>query len=246
MKSLQPSTWQGGFATTSITLSQNYRAEINRQRMPAGNSLYNFGNGKGLSYIVSKRVEFDTSVPNYIFHDDGKTVDGFGDYSFTSKVRLFSGNEEHGNYVLSAMTQQTISTGQAKNGAVSATRVYTLLGGKGYGPFNVQTTAGVTVPAAAGVATIGHPVAWNTMFQDRMMRKLWVNVESNTTFYNGGSHDGKKQSYVTPGVFAAGLRPPWWSETDHRSFIVGAGMQIATTHYRASDHNLILDAKFAF
>jgi len=246
MKALQPSSWQGGFVTSTITLTQNYRYEVNRQRLPAGNSVYNFGNGKGINYTVSKRVEFDTVLPNYVEHNDGKTADGFGDYSFTSKARLFSGNESHGNYMVSAMAQQTFSTGQAKNGAVSATRVYTLLGGKGFGSFNVQSTVGVTVPAAAGVASLGHPVAWNTMFQDRLLKKLWVNMESNTTFYNGGSHDGKKQSYLTPGVIAAGLRPRGWSETDHKSFTVGAGMQIATTHYRASDHNLIMDAKFAF
>jgi hypothetical protein len=246
MKEVQPSTWQGGLATSYVALVQIYRGEADRQRMPAGNSLWNVGNGKGVSLLMSRRVEFDTLIPNYILHQDGTSTDGFSDFSITSKVRLFSGNERHGNYSVLGSVQQTWATGAAKNGAVSGTRVYTLLGGKGFGAFNIESTAGVTIPAAAGLAAIGHPVAWNSVLQAHILKHLWTQAEMNTTFYNGGSHDGKIQTYLTPGIISAGLRPRSWDPTDHKSFTVGMAMQIAATHYRASDHNLILDAKMTF
>lgn len=147
---------------------------------------------------------------------------------------------------MTAIVGQTFSTGLDKNGAIAQTRNYTLAGGKGFGPLNVQSAAGVTVPGSAGVATIGYPVAWNSVIEDRIASKIWVELEDNLTVYNAGTHNGKKQNFVTPGVIVSGLRPASWGPTNHKAFTVGAGMQIATTSYHANNHNLVLDFKMAF
>jgi len=246
MKKVQPGNWQTPLVTTSAALCQSYRFEATRQIVPAGTSTWNVGNGRGFALILSNRMEFDTSVPNFAEHNDGKTADGFGDYSITGKTRLISGNADNGNYVVTAVVGQTFSTGLDKNGAIAPTRSYTLAGGKGFGPLNVQSAAGVTVPGSVGVPTIGYPVAWNSVIQDRVASKVWVELENNLTVYNSGTHNGKKQNFVTPGVIVSGLRPSSWGETNHKSFTVGAGMQIATTSYHANNHNLVLDFKMAF
>jgi hypothetical protein len=91
---------------------------------------------------------------------------------------------------------------------------------------------------------MGRPVSWNSAVEVHLTRRVWAQVESNTTFYNGGSHDGKKQHFVTPGVWAVPLRP--WSAESRRYLLLGAGMQFATSRYHGSDHNLILDSKLYF
>ncbi len=73
---------------------------------------------------------------------------------------------------------------------------------------------------------------------------MWAQVESNSTFYNGGSHDGKVQTYLTPGIFLVPLRP--WNQKSKSYILLGVGMQFATTHYHASDHNLVMDTKIYF
>jgi hypothetical protein len=248
MRSLQPSGWPVALVTTTPALTQLYRAEFSRQVVTPGVPTWNVGNGKGLSLIMSKRVEFTAAiVPNYIFHNSAKTVDGFGDYSFSSKVRLFSGTNDHGNYAVSGFFTQSFSSGEAKNGSASYTRSYTLLTGKGFGKnFIAQSSGGVTVPASAGVKSIGHPVVWNTVAFQRLLPKLWLQVEDNATFYHGGSHDGKMQNYITPGLISGRLRPRSWSETDHRALVLEAAMQMGTSAFKTSNHNLIMDAKWVF
>jgi hypothetical protein len=242
MKELQP-TWVTPLVGTTPLLGQFVREEFVRQRVAGGDSVWNVGNNKGLSLILSRRVETDLSMPNYVVHGSAAGTDGLGDFCFTTRVRIASGNAKHGNYSIAAVASQTWATGQAKNGAATWTRGITMAGGKAFGRFAALGSVGATIPSDEGLATMGRPVAVNTAFEMHAMPKLWGQVESNSTFYEGGSHDGRKQTYVTPGVFLVPLK---WSAASKSYVLLGVGMQFATTHYHSSDHNLIFDTKVYF
>jgi hypothetical protein len=212
--------------------------------MPGGDPVWNIGNGKGPGLLLSNRVGTDLAIPNYVVHGAAAGTDGVGDFSITTRYRLFSGNRQHGNYSVAAIANQSWSTGLAKNGAISWTRGITLAGGKAFGRFALLSSIGATIPASSGLATLGRPVAWNSAFEIHATSKLWAQLESNATFYNGGAHDGKKQNFMTPGVFLSPMRP--WSEKSNTYFLLGVGMQIAATQYHASDHNLVIDTKIYF
>ena len=242
VKALQP-TWVTPLVGTTPLLGQFVREEFVRQKVAGGDSVWNIGNNKGLSLILSPRVETDLSVPNYVVHGEAPGADGVGDFCFTTRVRIASGNGG-GNYSVAAVMSQTWATGLEKNGAAAWTRGITMAGGKAFGRFAALGSVGATIPADAGLATMGRPVALNTAFEMHVKPRLWAQVESNSTFYNGGTHDGKIQTYMTPGVFLAPLRP--WSGKSKSYVLLGVGMQFATTRYHASDHNLVVDTKVYF
>jgi hypothetical protein len=243
MKAAQPS-WMTPLVMTTPLLAQFVREQFVRQRMPGGDPVWNIGNGKGPSLIVSPRVEADLAIPNYVVHGAAPGTDGVGDFCFTTRYRIASGNKQHGNYSVAAVASQTWTTGLAKNGAVSWTRGVTLAAGKAFGRFAVLSSIGATLPASSGLSTLGRPVAWNTAIEMHATTKIWVETESDATFYLGGTHDGKKQNFVTPGVFLCPMRP--WNERSKSYFLLGVGMQFATTQYHASDHNLIVETKLYF
>ena len=243
VKALQP-TWVTPLVGTTPLLGQFVREEFVRQEMPAGKEVWNIGNNKGLSLILTPRIETDLSIPNYVVHGSAPGADGVGDFCFTTRYRIASGNRERGNYSIAAVVSQTWSTGLEKNGAVTWTRGIMMAGGKAFGRFAALGSVGATIPATSGLGTIGRPVSANSAFEMHMTPKVWAQVESNSTFYNGGSHDGKVQTYVTPGIFLVPLRP--WNQRSKSYILVGVGMQFAATHYHASDHNLVVDTKIYF
>lgn len=243
MKELQP-TWMTPLVMTTPLLGQFVREEFVRAKMSGGDPVWNIGNGKGPSLIMSPRIEADLTVPNYVVHGVAAGTDGVGDFCFATRYRILSGNKLHGNFSISAVASQTWTTGLAQNGAVSWTRGITLAGGKVLGRFAVLSSIGAVLPAASGLSALGRPVAWNSALEMHVTPKFWAQVESNSTFYEGGAHDGKKQVFATPGFFLAPMRP--WSEKSKSYFLIGVGMQIATSQYHASDHNLIVDTKIYF
>ncbi|HEY4382329.1 MAG TPA: hypothetical protein VGN01_18410 [Acidobacteriaceae bacterium] len=242
VKAVQP-TWVTPLVGTTPLLGQFVREEFVRQKMPGGAAVWNIGNNKGLSLILSRRVETDLSMPNYVVHGSAPGTDGVGDFCFTTRVRIASGDREHGNYSVAAVLSQTWATGLEKNGAATWTRGITMAGGKAFGRFAALGSVGATIPADAGLATMGRPVAMNSAFEMHMIPKVWAQVESNTTYYNGGAHDGKVQTFVTPGVFLVPLK---WSAASKSYVLLGVGMQFATTRYHSSDHNLVVDTKIYF
>jgi len=243
VKALQP-TWVTPLVGTTPLLGQFVREEFVRQRLAGGESVWNIGNNKGLSLILSPRVETDLSVPNYVVHGAAPGADGVGDFCFTTRVRIASGNKERGNYSVAIVASQTWATGLEKNGAATWTRGITLAGGKAFGRFAALGSLGATIPADAGLAAMGRPVALNSAFEMHVKPRLWARLESNSTFYTGGTHDGKIQTYVTPGLFLVPLRP--WSGKSKIYVLLGVGIQFATTHYHSSDHNLLVDTKIYF
>jgi hypothetical protein len=133
-----------------------------------------------------------------------------------------------------------VPTGQYKNGSSSAVVTPTLAGGKGWGWFDVQSTLAGTFPVNS-VHELGRSIVSSTAFQAHTPGKLWPEIEINSTAWMGGTNDGKKQTFVTPGLVIGRFR------IHHRmAFVAGAGFQIATTHFHQYDHALILTFRMPF
>jgi hypothetical protein len=82
---------------------------------------------------------------------------------------------------------------------------------------------------------------WNNAFQHHVFRKFWPEVELNSTIFQDGPNDGKKQNFVTPGLIIGRLRL-----SSRVGLTFGAGYQIATTHFHTTNHNAILTIRFPF
>ena len=232
--------WITPLVTVTPRLEEEFRSDFFRQRMPTGHDLLNFGGGKGLELIPSERVELIFNVPPYLVHNNPRIHDGFGDTTFLLKYRLLSQNEERGNYIVTAFLGASIPTGSYKNGSTSAVVTPTLAAGKGLGRFSVQSTLGVNLPVD-DAAIIGHPVLFNTAFQYHLHRFFWPEVEVNSTFYNGGAQDGKKQTFLTPGLVAG--RIPLHKRV---GLTLGTGMQIAASRFHSYNHNLVFTVRVPF
>ncbi len=232
--------WVTSLATTTPRLEEEYRYDQLWQTNAKGITTNNYDGGKGLELIPFEKVEVIFNVPAYLVHNDPKVRDGFGDVAFLIKYRLFSANEEHGNYILTAFLGWSPPTGDHKNGAPHAIITPTIAYGKGFGNFDLQGTFGVGLPTA-DTNLFGRNYAWNNTFQYRVYRKFWPEVELNSTFFQDGKNDGQKQNFVTPGLVMGRFR--LWGRV---GFTFGAGYQIATTHFHTSNHNAILSIRFPF
>ncbi len=232
--------WVTPLATTTPRLEQEFRYDFVWQELGGGRNLTNFGNSKGLELIPFDRTELILSVPPYLSRNFGATPDGFGDFSWLVKYRLASGNEQHGNYIATVFLGGTLPTGSRGNGAEHATLSPTFSYGKGWGAFDIQGTVGVTIPVV-DTSALGTPVAWNNAFQYRIRRKLWPEVEVNSTFFPNGPRSGMKQVFVTPGMMLGKFRI-----TERVGLTLGAGVQIAATRFHTSNHNVILSIRLPF
>jgi hypothetical protein len=232
--------WVTPVATTTPRLEEEYRYDQLWQENAKGITTDNYGGGKGLELIPSEKVEVIFNVPPYLAHNNPAVQDGFGDVAFLVKYRLLSANDKKGDYILTAFLGWSLPTGQYKNGALHAVITPTIAYGKGFGNFDLQGTFGVGLPTA-DTSLVGRTFAWNNTFQYQVFRKLWPEVELNSTFFQDGKNDAQKQNFVTPGLGVG--RFPLWGRL---GFTVGAGYQIATTHFHTSNHNATLSIRFPF
>ena len=69
--------------------------------------------------------------------------------------------------MLSAQLTATIPTGSYSNGSTDASVSPALLGGKGFGHFDVISSLGGTLPTG-DTKTLGRSIAWNTTAQYRL------------------------------------------------------------------------------
>lgn len=228
-------------------LEQEFRTDFVHDYNTADKPIWNYGNGKGLELIPEKHTEILVNLPPFYNRDNGES-DGFGDIGFAAKERLFSRNEEHGNEIITFFLASTIPTGKNKNGSCCAVVTPTLILGKGWGNFNVQTSAGGSLPVTNSTG-LGHTITWNTVAQYRLSRTgkarlFWPEVESNASFYKGGSNDGKIAEYVTPGIVAG--RIPLSKAHPRLGLTLGFGEQIATTHFNTYNHASVITARIPF
>ena len=118
----------------------------------------------------------------------------------------------------------------------------TIAFGKVYRDFDFQSTLGWAIPTG-GRQKSGTPVAFNTAFQYRVFRKLWPEAETNVTFWPNGSTKlvGQKQVFMSPGLVVG--RFHLWKRL---GFSIGAGEQIAVTHFHQYNHAKTLSIRFPF
>jgi hypothetical protein len=232
--------WVTPLATTTARLEEEYRYDQLWQNNAAGITTDNYDGGKGWELIPLEKVEVIFNLPPYLVHHDPKVQDGFGDVAFLVKYRLLAANEEHGSYILTAFLGWSLPTGSHKNGALHPVVTPTIAYGKGFGDFDLQGTFGVGLPTA-DTNLLGRNYSWNNTFQFRLFRKLWPEIELNSTFFQDGKNDGRKQNFVTPGLVLGRFR--LWRRV---GFTFGGGYQIATTRFHTSNHNAILSIRFPF
>jgi hypothetical protein len=243
-QSKQPS-WSVPLVAPYPMLIQVFRADFTRQITPARTDTWNYGASRGLNLVPGFNSEFDFYYPPYIQHNAKSAKDGFGDVGFLGKYRILSGNEKHGNYMLSAQLVATIPTGSYSNGSPDASVAPTLLGGKGFGRFDVISSLGGTLPTGDTVK-LGRSVAWNTTAQYKIGKYVWPEVESNATFFYGGKNDGKMQNFLTPGVTFSKFKFRPQVATSRAAVAFGGGEQIATSAFHTYNHNLVLTARLIF
>lgn len=232
--------WITPLVTVTPRLEEEVRFDIPHQVRGDGSSATSYGGGKGLELIPAERIELIFGVPPYIEHEPARGRNGVGDLSFLVKYRVLSANEQKGNYILTFFLGATAPTASNGNGAGHAIYTPTVAFGKGWGQFDVQTTLGVGLPGG-GRNKLGTSVTHNVAFQYRVFKKLWPELEVNTTWWPNGEKAGNKQVFLTPGILVG--RFSLWKRL---GLTVGAGVQIAVTDYRAYDHSVILSIRLPF
>ncbi|MGA2204880.1 MAG: hypothetical protein ABSG40_23330 [Terriglobales bacterium] len=231
--------WITPLATTTPRLEQEFRYDIQWQTHNSGVTTDNYGVSKGLEIIPAKNFEVIVAVPPYVVNNPD-SQNGFGDWQYLVKYRIAAGNEEHGNYILTAFFQMSLPTGQYEQGALNPVITPTIAYGKGFKKFDAQGTLGISLPTG-NVAAIGRNLTWNNTFQYRIFKKIWPETEVNFTHYYQGEHSGHTLVYLTPGV-VLGKFHLW----DRLGFTVGGGFEIAATSFHPTNHIPILSVRFPF
>ncbi|MGC2197701.1 MAG: hypothetical protein WA628_23725 [Terriglobales bacterium] len=232
--------WFTPLASTTPRLEEEIRYDQLWQENDEGVTTNNYGGGKGLELIPFERVEVIFNLPPYLAHNNPAVHDGFGDVAFLVKYRLLSSNEQHGNYILTAFLGWSLPTGSYTNGARHPIITPTIAYGKGFGHFDAQGTFGIGLPTA-GTNLIGRTYTWNNAFQYRVLRKFWPEIELNSSFFRDGKNDGKKQTFLTPGLVIGRFHL-----TRRVGLTLGGGYQIAVTRFHTTNHNAILSIRVPF
>lgn len=231
--------WMTPVVTVTPRLEQEFRFDVLHEVTPSGD-VTNLDNGKGLELIPTRHTELLLNLPPYLVHQNPASLDGWGDAAFMMKYRFFARNEQRGNAILTGFLAGSVPTGQHKNGSISAVVTPTLAAGKGWGWFDVQSTLGGAFPVNS-VHTLGRTILSNTALQGHFDQRLWPEIEINSTAWEGGTNDGKKQTFITPGIVLGRFR------IHHRiALAAGAGFQIAATHYNQYNHAFIGTLRMPF
>ena len=242
MTALQP-TWMGPLIQPDPRLGQGLRLSFSNSYTATGTETVNYGNYHGLGMIASDRVQVNFIAPPYIQNNSATARDGFGDTMAEVKYRIASGNAAHGNYALTAMVTESLPTGSYLNGARTAVYYPTLAAGKMWGRFDVQSTLGGLLPTGK-IAAQGRQIDWNTTAQLLVGRSLWLDIENNAVYNYGGPYDAKTENFLTPAAFYVIRRKAW--QPTHALFVLGGGMQVATSAFHTYNHNLIPEARILF
>jgi len=236
--------WPPPLITTYVGLIQVARADFIRQTASNHVETWNIDGNKGLNLIPFANTEIVTNLPGYLLHSSPTVKNGAGDMAFLLKYRFLAGNASHGSYVASAFLSGTIPTGSYKNGSADATVSPNVGVGKGFGWFDVQSTLGASLPVM-DTATLGRTIASNTAFQAHVAKYFWPEVEISSTWFKGGANDGKNMTFATPGMlFTHKLRPV--EAKSRLAMCVGAGDQIATSHFHTYNHEIAVTTRLIF
>ena len=226
--------------TTHVMLVQQYRYDMSWQQDPSGGTVTsNYGASRGLEIIPTTRLEVGIFPPGYLTHQSNNS-DGFGDLSWQVKFRAFSAPEGKGDYFVGLFLGGSLPTGTPPNGLGHTVLSPTFAAAKGIGSWDIQSTIGAGLPAS-GASVLGQTIIFNTAIDYKIKGKIWPMLEQNSTFWLGGTLDGKKQVFLTPGL-VLGSFP--LAERLHLS--LGGGVQIAATEFHQYNHRWILSVRFPF
>lgn len=228
----------------SAQMVQLFRFDVLHEYAPARTTTNIYDNGKGLNLIPFANTEIDINLPTYIQHNTPKTIDGAGDFSTIIKFRPFASPDQHHDYSLGGQVQITVPTGSYKNGTLVSTLTPTLMGGKGFGPFAIQSTLGAILPRS-DAPTLGRTITWNTTAQLRIGKIFWPELEVNSNYYHEGPNSGKNQTFLSPGMMVSKIN---FRHTpgNRLSLTVGGGFQVATSTFHTYNHAAIFTSRFAF
>jgi len=225
--------------TTHVVLVEQYRYDLSRQNDANGTVTSNFGASRGLEIIPTTRLEIGISPPPYLAHQSA-APDGFGDMSFQVKYRAFSAPEGKGDYFVGVFFAGSVPTSDSSNGVGHTVLTPTVAAAKGIGPVDIQTTLAAGLPAT-GADLLGRTIVSNTAVNYRIKGQVWPMLELNSTSWSGGTLDGKKEVFVTPGL-VVGSFPV--AERLHLG--VGVGVQIAVSEFHRYNHRWIASVRLPF
>jgi hypothetical protein len=235
--------WPVPVVAPSSVIVQLARVDFLHQYTSTHTETWNFDNGKGVNLIPFVRTEVDINLPPYIEHNTPKVKDGAGDFSFAAKYRMFAASEG-GNYSTAVQVAFSVPTGSYKNGTAASTVTPTVIAGKGFGKFDIQSAIGGVLPMSSTL-TIGRAITWNKVAQYKIGKYLWPELEANATYYHGGPNDGKNQVFLTPGLIMSRIKLRK-DPKDRLGLLFGGGMQIATSQFHSYNHGLVLTGRLTF
>jgi hypothetical protein len=241
MTEVQP-TWMGPLMQSDSRLSQSLRLSVSNSYSPGAQPIV-YGNNHGVTFIAARRFQLEFDPPSFFRNHSATPKDGFGNAGALVKWRIASGNEQHGNYAVSAIVSRSFTPGAYENGDYTGAYGPRIAVGKAFGRFNVQTTIGGVLPTGQ-IALQGRAIEWNTTAQLHPSAHLYLDIENNATYFKGSSSDGQMQNFMTPAAFYA-IRRKNWSPA-HAVVVLGGGMQIATSGFYFYNHNLIAEARILF
>ena len=228
----------------SAQMVQLFRFDYVHEYTPARTTTDIYDNSKGLNLIPWANTEIDICLPPFIQHNNPKVLDGAGDFSFTVKYRPFASPDKHHSSSLGGQVAVSVPTGSYKNGALVSTITPTVMGGKGFGPFAIQSTIGAALPKSDASA-IGRTITWNTTLQARVAKIFWPEIEFNSNYYHEGPNNGKNQTFVSPGFMVSKIN---FRHTpgNRLALIFGSGFQVATSTFHTYNHAYVFTSRFAF
>jgi hypothetical protein len=238
--------WITPLMTVTPRLEQELRYDQSWESLPGGKTLANYGSGKGLEIIPVDPIELIIGIPPWETENTSPRKQGWADEGFLLKYRLFSANQEEGNYILTAFMGLSVPWGGENYTEDHYVFTPAIAFGKGWGDFDFQSTFGVALPDNGDSRYgAGTPLLFSTAFQYRVMKIFWPEVEVNCTEWPSGKHEGINdqgdQVFITPGLVIGRI------PISHRlGLTIGAGYQIAVTPHPLYHNNFILSARLPF
>jgi len=241
MTEVQPS-WMGPVTQTDPRLSQAVRISVADWAQPGAHPI-SYGNNHGISTMIARRVQLDLDPPPFYRNHAAALPDGFANLSAQMKLRLTSGNAQHGNYALTAILNHGFASGANQNGALSSYYEPSIAAGKLFGRFAGLTQISGWLPTAK-VTQQGRSINWTMTGQVHVGRHAYFDLENNFSHILGSPADGQTQNMLTPAAFYMIRRKQW--KPEHAIYIVDGGLQTATSRFRNYNHNVIAEFRILY
>jgi hypothetical protein len=235
--------WKPPLITTSPILTELYKYDQYWEHLSNGaGNLTNFDTGKGFELIPAKPIEVIIGLPPYEERSGKNPAVGLGDWPFLLlKYRLFSANEENGNYCLTPTVAFTAPTGSNAFSTKNFGITPNIASGKGWGDFDVLLDFGANLPTG-DFHKLGTPLLTNVTFQYKLLNVLWPQLEVNYTYWPNGPNRGKNQVFLLPGILLGPI--PLYKRL---AWSLGVGYQFAVSHAHPQyENNWIFDFRINF